>query len=34
MTSHVQGTVLIVSSLLFVLYAGWMLRRAPPTVDV
>ncbi|MBX3607358.1 MAG: VTT domain-containing protein [Piscinibacter sp.] len=32
MPSRVQGAVLIVSALLFVLYAAWMLRR-PPASD-
>ncbi|MDH5540793.1 MAG: VTT domain-containing protein [Rhizobacter sp.] len=33
MPSGMQGAVLIVSTLLFVLYAAWMLRRARPVAD-
>jgi uncharacterized membrane protein YdjX (TVP38/TMEM64 family) len=33
MTSRAQGAIVIVSALLFVLYAGWMLHRSPPAAD-
>ena len=33
LSSRTQGAVLVVSSLVFVLYAAWMLRRSAPQAD-